>query len=73
MSKADLRIDWATHEAAKYACEHWHYSKCMPSGKLVKIGVWEDDIYIGAIIYGRGANNNMAKHLNCKITEIKTE
>lgn len=61
MSKADLRIDWATHEAAKYACENWHYSGCLPVGKLVKVGAWEDGKYIGVVLFGRGANNNMLK------------
>ena len=61
MSKADLRIDWATHEAAKYACENWHYSGCLPVGKLVKVGAWENEKYIGAVLFGRGANNNMLK------------
>ena len=28
-SKPVLRIDWATHEAARYACEKWHYSRCV--------------------------------------------
>jgi hypothetical protein len=42
--KVDLKLDWATHAAAKYACENWHYSKCSPSPltKPVKIGVWFD-------------------------------
>jgi hypothetical protein len=31
--KPELKIDWASHEAAKYACENWHYSKCLPAGK----------------------------------------
>jgi hypothetical protein len=59
--KHELKIDWATHEAAKFACEKWHYSKCLPVGKLVKIGAWEDGKYIGCVIFGRGANNNMLK------------
>jgi len=59
--KPKLKIDWATHEAAKYACENWHYSKCLPVGKLVKVGAWEDGKYIGCVIFGRGANNNMLK------------
>jgi len=59
MSKANLRIDWAMHEAAKYACENWHYSKCLPVGKLVKVGAWEDRKFIGVVLFGRGANNNM--------------
>jgi hypothetical protein len=59
--KPELKIDWASHEAAKYACENWHYSKCLPVGKLVKVGAWEDGKYIGCVIFGRGANNNMLK------------
>lgn len=59
--KPEIRIDWASHEAAKYACENWHYSKCMPSGKLAKIGAWEGGKFIGVVIFGRGANHNMLK------------
>lgn len=59
--KPQLKIDWATHEAAKYACENWHYSKCLPVGKLVKIGAWEDGKFIGVVLFGRGANYNMVK------------
>lgn len=54
-NKADLRIDWATHEAAKFACENWHYSGCIPKSKLVKVGVWERDKFIGVVVYGYGA------------------
>jgi len=60
MGKADVRIDWATHAAAKYACETWHYSGCLPAGKLVKVGAWERGRFIGVVLFGRGANNAMA-------------
>ena len=59
--KTELKIDWATHESAKYAVENWHYSECLPAGKLVKVGAWESGKFIGVVIFGRGANNNMAK------------
>jgi len=59
--KPELKIDWASHEAAKYACENWHYSKVIPVGKLVKVGAWEDGKFIGCVVFGRGANNNMLK------------
>jgi hypothetical protein len=59
--KPELKIDWASHEAAKYACENWHYSKVIPVGKLVKVGAWEGGKFIGCVIFGRGANNNMLK------------
>ena len=61
MGKADLRIDWATHEAARYACERWHYSKCLPLGKLVKVGAWENGQFIGVVLFGRGATPNLGR------------
>lgn len=64
MAKADLKIDWATHEAAKYACENWHYSKCLPVGKLVKVGAWENGKYIGVVLFGRGATPNLGRPYN---------
>lgn len=59
--KPQLKIDWATHEAAKYACENWHYSKCVPAGKLVKVGAWEDGRFIGVVLFARGATPNLGK------------
>lgn len=53
--RPELRLDWCSHVAAKYACEKWHYSKCLPSFKLVKIGVWEASRFVGAVIFSMGA------------------
>lgn len=64
-----LKIDWATHEAAKYACENWHYSKSLPVGKLVKVGAWEDGNFIGAVIFGRGANFRIGEPYGLTQTE----
>ena len=49
--------------------EHWHYSRCMPAGKTVKIGVWENDKFIGVVIFSRGANNNLFKPYGLSQTE----
>lgn len=57
--KVDLKLDWCSHEAAKYACENWHYSKCIPKSKLAKIGVWEDGKFIGCVIFGVGATRTL--------------
>lgn len=65
-----LKLDWCSHKAARYACEHWHYSKVIPVGKLVKIGVWEDDVFVGVVIFGRGANNNLSKAFNLKQEQV---
>lgn len=58
MGKADLRIDWASHDAARYAVETWHYSRRMPKSKLAKVGAWEDGRFIGVVIFGVGGGNS---------------
>lgn len=54
--KPKLKIDWASHEAAKYACLNWHYSKAIPMPPIVKIGVWEESKFIGVVLFSRGAS-----------------
>jgi hypothetical protein len=70
MGKVDLKIDWATYEAAKFACLNWHYSKCVPIGKLVKIGVWEAGVYIGVVIFSTGASPKLHKAFNVTRFEV---
>ena len=65
----NLKIDFASHEAASYACRNWHYSKCMPAGANVKFGVWEDDKFIGCVIFALGANRNISR-LHGKTAEL---
>jgi hypothetical protein len=59
--KAILRLDWCSYEAAKYAVEHWHYSKTIPWNRCVKIGVWENGKFIGAVIYTNGSSSALYK------------
>lgn len=68
--KPVLRLGWCSYKAAKYAVEHWHYSKRMPKSKLVKIGAWEDDKFIGVVLFSYGANNNLCKTFGLKQTEL---
>lgn len=51
-----LTVAPCSHEAATYAVMNWHYSRSMPIGKLVKFGAWEDDVFVGAVVFGRGAS-----------------
>lgn len=55
----ELKIAPASHEAAKYAVEHWHYSEKLPSGKLFRRGVWEDGKFSGVVIFSRGATSTI--------------
>lgn len=75
-NKPKLHLDWCSHEAAKYACENWHYSKSTPVPPLIKIGVWENDIFVGVIIFSRGASASLYKPYNlnqtqgCELTRV---
>jgi hypothetical protein len=68
--KPMLKLDWCSYAAAKYAVEHWHYSKSMPTPPVVKIGCWESHQFIGCILFSRGANNNLCRRYRLRITEI---
>ena len=67
--KSDLRIDWCTHEAARHAVEHWHYSKRMPMPPFVMVGAWESGAFIGCILFSRGANANLGAPYGLTMTE----
>lgn len=65
----ELKIDWCSYEAAKYAVEKWHYSKVLPGGKRVHFGVWENGQFIGSVIYGLGANREIGTPYGLKLFE----
>lgn len=74
--KSELRLDWCSHEAAKYAVMNWHYSRSMPASPVLKIGVWEGEKFIGVVLFSRGASNNLTRPYNltqyeaCELTRI---
>lgn len=67
---SSLRLDWATHEAATYAVTHWHYSKSMPAGKVVKVGVWEAGRFVGCVLFSRGASDAIGRPYSLRQTEV---
>jgi len=67
--KPVLKIDWATHESAKYAVENWHYSKTLPVGKMAKLGAWEDGKFIGVVIFAWGMNKDLGSPYSLKLGE----
>jgi hypothetical protein len=67
---SELRLDWATHEAADFACRHWHYAGVLPTGKLVKVGVWEDDVFKGVVVFSPGASPHLRKQYDLAHTEV---
>ena len=65
-----LHLDFCSHEAAKHAVMRWHYSRAMPKAKLVRVGVWESGRFVGAILYGLGANRHIARPFGLADTEV---
>ena len=52
-----LRVDWCSTPAARFAVEHWHYSGTLPVVKTVRLGVWWDGQFKGAIVFSRPCRN----------------
>jgi len=65
-----LQVAPASHDAAKFAVENWHYSQILPTGKLVKIGAWENEKFIGVVIFSRGASPHLGSALKLDQTQI---
>jgi hypothetical protein len=55
----DLLVAPCSAKAARFAVEHWHYSRSMPMPPIVSYGAWEQGRFIGAVIFARGANRNL--------------
>lgn len=64
-----MYLDWCSHAAAKYACEKWHYSKCVPKSKSVYLGVWERGRFIGSVIFGMGASSHLGSQYGASTFE----
>ena len=65
----DLKIDWASHQAASYSVKNWHYSETLPVQPILKIGVWEDKKFIGVVLFSRGGSPHLLKAYGLTQTE----
>ena len=66
----NLRLGFCSREAATFAVRAWHYSRAMPAGRLVCIGVWEGGIFVGVVIFGRGASSQIASPFGLEQSEV---
>lgn len=65
----DLVVNWITRKDAEFAVKRWHYSRKMPGAGLVCVGFWEGKNFIGTVIFGMGANFNIALSFGLKQLE----
>jgi hypothetical protein len=67
--RPELLVAPCSYQAAKYAVEKWHYSHSLPAAP-VKFGVWEGGVFMGAVLFARGAAMNIGKPYGLAQTEI---
>lgn len=70
MTKNTLNIGFCDNKTAKKACSMYHYTKKKPQEPSIKFSVFENNKFIGVVIFSRGSNNNLAKSFNLEQTEI---
>lgn len=59
-----MRLEKASYQAVKYACLNFHYAKSIPVNTF-GFSVFNDKKeWCGVVLYGTGANNNLAKQYN---------
>jgi hypothetical protein len=65
-----FQLRLVNQQAALYAVKNWHYSKTLPASKLVRIGVFENNEFIGVVIFSRGASPHLGTAFDLDQTQI---
>ena len=61
-----MRLEIASNKAIKYACLNFHYAKAVPVNTFGYSVFNNKNEWCGVILYGTGANNNLATKYNLK-------
>lgn len=61
-----MRLEIASNKAIKYACLNFHYSKSVPVNTFGYSVFNKKNDWCGVVLYGTGANNNLATEYNLK-------
>ena len=65
-----MRIVKATPKAIKYACLNFHYAESVPTVQYAYNVYNDKDEWCGVIVFGGGANNNLAKSFGKNSGEV---
>ena len=65
-----LRLDFCSREAASWATKAHHYSRSMAAGRLVCLGAYEAGVFVGAVVFGRGASSEIASPFRLRQSEV---
>jgi hypothetical protein len=61
-----MRLEIASHKAIKYACLNFHYAKAVPVNTFGYSVFNQNNEWCGVILFGSGANNNLANQYKLK-------
>ena len=61
-----MRLEKASHKAMKYACLNFHYAKSIPVNVFGYSVFNNKNEWCGVVLYGTGANNNLAMQYKLK-------
>lgn len=61
-----MRLEIASNKAIKYACIKFHYAKSVPVNTFGYSVFNDKKEWCGVVLFGSGANNNLAKKFNLK-------
>jgi hypothetical protein len=59
-----MRLEKASNKAIKYACLNFHYAKSIPVNTFGYSVFNKENEWCGVVLYGTGANNNLATQYN---------
>lgn len=65
-----VRVEWCDHKAATLAVMRWHYSRTMPMPPMQSLGAWEDEVFVGALIFAKGANHAVHEYFDLDKHEV---
>ena len=55
---------------AQRVCKVWHYSKTVTAGRTINYGVWQENNFVGTVIFGFGPCPTLGKSEGFKPNEI---
>jgi hypothetical protein len=58
-----MKLELASAKAVKHACLFYHYAKAVPSARVSFSVFNQNGEWCGVVIFGGGANNNLAKSI----------
>jgi hypothetical protein len=65
-----MRLEKATYKAIKYSCMKFHYAKSVPVNTFGYSVFNNNKEFCGVVLYGTGANNNIATQYKLKQGEV---